>query len=38
VLTRARWNRRWAAEELRIGDKTLPYTLKQTGCSEYGAS
>lgn len=38
VLTRTRWNRRRAAEELQISYKALLYKLKQIGCSEYGAS
>jgi two-component system, NtrC family, response regulator AtoC len=38
VLTRTRWNRRRAAEELQISYKALLYKLKQMGCSEYGAS
>jgi two-component system response regulator AtoC len=37
VLTRTRWNRRRAAEELQISYKALLYKLKQMGCSEYGA-
>jgi two-component system response regulator AtoC len=38
VLTRTRWNRRRAAEELQISYKALLYKLKQMGCSECGAS
>ncbi len=38
VLTRTRWNRRRAAEELQISYKALLYKLKQMGCSEYGTS
>jgi DNA-binding NtrC family response regulator len=38
VLTRTRWNRRRAAEELQISYKALLYKLKQIGCTEYGAS
>ena len=38
VLTRTRWNRRRAAEELQISYKALLYKLKQIGSSEYGAS
>jgi len=38
VLTRTRWNRRRAAEELRISYKALLYKLKQIGYGEYGAS
>jgi two-component system response regulator AtoC len=38
ALTRTRWNRRRAAEELQISYKALLYKLKQIGCSEYGAS
>jgi two-component system, NtrC family, response regulator AtoC len=38
VLTRTRWNRRRAAEELQISYKALLYKLKQMGCSEYGAT
>ncbi len=37
VLTRTRWNRRRAAEELQISYKALLYKLKQIGCEEYGA-
>jgi DNA-binding NtrC family response regulator len=36
VLTRTRWNRRRAAEELQISYKALLYKLKQIGCTEYG--
>src|SRR5258708_20560193 len=38
VLTRTRWNRRRAAQELQISYKALLYKLKQIGCGEYGAS
>jgi len=38
VLTRTRWNRRRAAEELQISYKALLYKMKQIGCSEYGSS
>jgi two-component system response regulator AtoC len=38
ALTRTRWNRRRAAQELQISYKTLLYKLKQMGCSEYRAS
>ena len=38
MLTRTRWNRRRAAEELQISYKALLYKLKQMGCSEYEAS
>jgi two-component system, NtrC family, response regulator AtoC len=38
VLTRTRWNRRRAAEELQISYKALLYKLKQMGCSEFGAT
>jgi two-component system, NtrC family, response regulator AtoC len=38
VLTRTRWNRRRAAQELQISYKALLYKLKQMGCSEYEAS
>ncbi len=38
VLTRTRWNRRRAAEELQISYKALLYKLKQIGYSEYEAS
>ena len=37
VLTRTRWNRRRAAEELKISYKALLYKLKQIGCEEYRA-
>jgi DNA-binding NtrC family response regulator len=37
VLTRTRWNRRRAAEELKISYKALLYKLKQIGCEGYGA-
>lgn len=36
VLTRTRWNRRRAAQELQISYKALLYKLKQIGCEEYG--
>jgi two-component system response regulator AtoC len=35
VLTRTRWNRRRAAEELQISYKALLYKLKQIGYGEY---
>jgi DNA-binding NtrC family response regulator len=38
VLTRTRWNRRRAAEELKISYKALLYKLKQIGFEGYGAS
>jgi two-component system, NtrC family, response regulator AtoC len=38
ALTRTRWNRRRAAEELQISYKALLYKLKQMGRSEYEAS
>jgi two-component system, NtrC family, response regulator AtoC len=38
VLTRTRWNRRRAAEELQISYKALLYKLKQIGYEAYGAS
>jgi DNA-binding NtrC family response regulator len=38
VLTRTRWNRRRAAEELQISYKALLYKLKQIGYEGYGAS
>jgi DNA-binding NtrC family response regulator len=38
VLTRTRWNRRRAAQQLQISYKALLYKLKQIGCSEYGVS
>ena len=38
ALTRTRWNRRRAAQELQISYKALLYKLKQIGCSEYEAS
>ncbi len=38
TLTRTRWNRRRAAQELQISYKALLYKLKQMGCSEYEAS
>ncbi|HXJ89384.1 MAG TPA: sigma 54-interacting transcriptional regulator [Candidatus Binatia bacterium] len=37
VLTRTRWNRRRAAEELQISYKALLYKLKQIGFEGYGA-
>lgn len=37
VLTRTRWNRRRAAEELQISYKALLYKLKQIGCGEFEA-
>ena len=38
VLTRTRWNRRRAAQELQISYKALLYKLKQIGYREHGAS
>jgi two-component system, NtrC family, response regulator AtoC len=38
VLTRTRWNRRRAAEELQISYKALLYKLKQIGYGECGTS
>jgi two-component system response regulator AtoC len=38
ALTRTRWNRRRAAEELQISYKALLYKLKQMGCSNLEAS
>jgi len=38
VLTRTRWNRRRAAQELQISYKALLYKMKQIGCTEYGSS
>lgn len=38
ALTRTRWNRRRAAQELQISYKALLYKLKQIGCEGYGAS
>lgn len=35
VLTRTRWNRRRAAQELQISYKALLYKLKQIGCEGY---
>jgi two-component system response regulator AtoC len=37
VLSRTRWNRRRAAQELQISYKALLYKLKQIGYEEYGA-
>lgn len=37
VLTRTRWNRRRAAQELQISYKALLYKLKQIGCGEFEA-
>jgi DNA-binding NtrC family response regulator len=37
VLTRTRWNRRRAAEQLKISYKALLYKLKQIGYEGYGA-
>ena len=37
ALTRTRWNRRRAAQELQISYKALLYKLKQIGYEEYGA-
>jgi two-component system, NtrC family, response regulator AtoC len=36
ALTRTRWNRRRAAQELQISYKALLYKLKQIGYEEYG--
>lgn len=36
VLTKTRWNRRRAAEQLKISYKALLYKLKQIGYQEYG--
>jgi two-component system, NtrC family, response regulator AtoC len=38
VLTRTRWNRRRAAQELQISYKALLYKLKQIGCADCGSS
>ena len=40
TLTRTRWNRRRAAQELQISYKALLYKLKQIGCEgeRFGAS
>src|SRR5258708_3193227 len=38
VLTRTRWNRRRAAQELQISYKALLYKLKQIGYGQYGAT
>jgi two-component system response regulator AtoC len=38
TLTRTRWNRRRAAEQLQISYKALLYKLKQIGFERYGAS
>jgi DNA-binding NtrC family response regulator len=38
TLTRTRWNRRRAAQELQISYKALLYKLKQIGYHDYGAS
>ncbi len=38
ALTRTRWNRRRAAEDLQISYKALLYKLKQIGYGEYEAS
>jgi two-component system response regulator AtoC len=38
VLARTRWNRKRAAEELRISYKALLYKLKQIGVDEDGAT
>ncbi|HEX6803398.1 MAG TPA: sigma 54-interacting transcriptional regulator [Terriglobales bacterium] len=38
VLTRTRWNRRRAAQELQISYKALLYKLKQIGYGEYRAT
>jgi len=37
VLTRTRWNRRRAAQELQISYKALLYKLKQIGYEDYGS-
>lgn len=37
ALTRTRWNRRRAAQELQISYKALLYKLKQIGCEGYEA-
>jgi len=37
ALTRTRWNRRRAAQELQISYKALLYKLKQIGYEQYGA-
>jgi len=38
VLTRTRWNRRRAAQELQISYKALLYKLKQIGFGELGGA
>jgi transcriptional regulator with PAS, ATPase and Fis domain len=38
VLTRTRWNRRRAAQELQISYKALLYKLKQIGYEGYGTT
>ena len=38
VLTRTRWNRRRAEQELQISYKALLYKLKQIGYGEYGTT
>ena len=38
ALTRTRWNRRRAAQELQISYKALLYKLKQIGHRDFGAS
>jgi two-component system response regulator AtoC len=38
ALARTRWNRRRAAQDLKISYKSLLYKLKQIGCSEFEAS
>jgi two-component system response regulator AtoC len=38
ALTRTRWNRRRAAQELQISYKALLYKLKQIGYGEVGAT
>jgi len=38
ALTRTRWNRRRAAQELQISYKALLYKLKQIGFNEYGTT
>jgi two-component system response regulator AtoC len=38
ALARTRWNRRRAAQDLKISYKSLLYKLKQIGCTEFEAS
>src|SRR3984893_6910267 len=38
ALTRTRWNRRRAAQDLQISYQALLYKLKQMGCSDYRAT